>query len=133
MNIWPYITFILISALLLPFIEWCRWKKEYGKKPNLDKRVTVAIAVIAWLLVCWAFKLFAWPVLLFGISCLCIRGALYDPVLNLFMKRAIDAESTTTNSKTDKIEQRNRLSFRVQRLLYFLAAVCFAIAYEIIK
>lgn len=133
MNIWPYISFILVSALVLPFIEWCRWKKEFGEKDNLDKRVTVAIAVLFWLLVCWAFKLFHWQVFIFGISCLCIRGVFYDPALNLFMDRSIDKESDTTNSKTDHAERKLNINFIWQRILYAGAAISFAVLYELSK
>lgn len=133
MNIWPYITFILISSLLLPFIEWCRWKKEFGEKPNLDKRVTVAIAVLAWLLMCWAFRLFNWAVPFFALSCFGIRGTFYDPALNLFFGRYIDQESETTNSKTDHFERKSKISFIWQRVLYLGVAVVFALLYELTK
>lgn len=133
MNIWPYITFILIAALLLPFIEWCRYKNEYGKKPNLDKRVTTAIAVVCFLLLCWAFRLFQWPVIFFALSCLGIRGVFYDPALNLFFGRYIDEISTTTNSWIDHREQQMKISFWMQRFLYAGVAVVFGILYELIK
>lgn len=133
MNIWPYITFILVSAILLPFIEWCRWRKEFGKKVNLNKRATAAIAFASFLLVCLFFGLFQWPVLFFALCCLGIRGVFYDPALNLFFDRYIDEISTTTNSWIDHREQQMKISFWMQRILYAGVAVVFGILYELIK
>lgn len=130
---WPYITWSLICMLILPLIEWFRWKKEYGKKVNLDKWFTKGVAFAAWLLFIWATGLFSWAVLVFAVCCACIRGVFYDPALNIFFGRYIDNVSETTNSKTDQWERKKKISFWWQRALYLLAAVAFGIAYELIK
>lgn len=127
---WPYIIFSLACTLILPLIEWLRHKAEYGKKPNLDKSLTFAIAVTVWLVQVWIMGLFAWAVLFFAFSCVGIRGVFYDPALNIFFGRHIDDESETTNSKTDGFEQKHKISFRVQRLLYLGVAIVGAVLYE---
>jgi hypothetical protein len=119
--------------LLLPGIEWFRWKQEYGKKVNLDKWFTLGVAFTAWLIMVWAMGLFSWPVLVFGVCCVCIRGVFYDPSLNIFFGRYIDNVSETTNSKTDQWERKKKISFWMQRVLYLLAAIVFAVAYELLK
>lgn len=119
--------------LLLPFIEYKRWKKTYGEVVNLNKKVTVLIAVAMWLLMCLFLKLYDWPVLAFAVSCVGIRGFFYDPALNLFMGRYIDAESGTTNSKADQFEHRKKISFWVQRWFYLGVAIAAGILYELIK
>lgn len=130
---WPYLIYSIACMLLLPFIEWLRYKNEYGKKANLDKWGSIAIAAVVWLLQVWAMDMFQWAVVLFAICCICIRGVFYDPALNLFLGRYIDQESRTTNSKTDQWERRKKISFWWQRALYLLAAVAFGVAYELVK
>lgn len=130
---WPYIIWSLACMLLLPLIEWLRYKNEYGKKKNLNKAFTSVITFAAWLIVCFALKLFAWPVIFFAISCGGIRGLFYDPALNLFFGRYIDHQSETTNSRIDHFERKKKISFWVQRLLYLGVAVVFAVLYELTK
>lgn len=130
---WPYIIFSLISVFILPLIEWVRYKIEYGKKPNLDKYLTVTIVVIVWIIQVWIMNLFTWRIIFFAFSCFGIRGTFYDPSLNKFLGRGITDESKTTNSKTDQFEQKKKISFLWQRVLYAGVAIVFGVLYELSK
>jgi hypothetical protein len=131
--IWPYIIWSLVSILLLPAIERWRFNASYGKVVNLNKKITVAIAIAAWLIMCGFLGLYEWAVIFFALACFGIRGMFYDPSLNLFLGRYIDAESETTNSKTDKAERKLNIGFWWQRLIYLGIAVVFAVLYELTK
>ncbi|HLO37985.1 MAG TPA: hypothetical protein VK173_05840 [Lacibacter sp.] len=127
-----HILFIL-AVLLCVGIEAIRIKVMHGKVVNISKRITrriaaalfIAVIVVMSLFVWkqWLWNMWAWwkwPLILIVLSVeyVGIRGVLYDPLLNIVRKLKYFNDSTTTNSKTDQREQRYRINFWVQRLIY---------------
>lgn len=124
------IFYIIVSALVAPFIEKLRMKATHGKVVNIDHNISAGIGAALFLVDVIVCKLYFWPVILFVPCCIAVRGVFYDPSLNLMLGRYIDEESASTNNNTDRIEKKKKISFWAQRGYYFLAAVIFFFLYE---
>ena len=127
------IYFILVYGsftILLAFIENLRINAKKGEVLNIKHSWSGFGAIVAFIVTVAIFKQWNLYVLCLGISCIGMRGVFYDPALNLFLGRYIDAESETTDNKTDFFEKNRHISFWVQRLLYLvLTAAGFALYY----
>lgn len=129
--------YCILSAIVCALIDWYRIKSVHGEVENISKSWTVFLGG----LICFIgygifhkdpqfFIDFIIQLLLFCLLFASIRGSLYDISLNVFRKRKIDYESTKTNSKFDKKEQKWKLSFWQQRAIYSCLSVLFWIAYD---
>jgi len=135
---------LIISAVLLCFIiETIRIKVKHGKVVNINKTATKAIAVVLFIVIVVLGKTWQYGgnwftailfILLYGFMYGASRGVLYDPLLNVFaLKRKWWADSFTTNSNGDRLEQRRKINTYQQRAMYLgLWIVCIAL-FEICK
>ena len=117
--------FILSYAaltILLAIIEKYRIKANWGEILNIKHSWSGAGAIAAFILLLALFNQWNLYMICIGICCWGIRGIFYDPALNLLRGEYIDYESDSTTSKTDKAEKKRKISFWMQRLLYFLLA-----------
>lgn len=130
-----FVAWVLIVCLLLPWIEKIRYEHEYGKKENLNKKVTVMYAALAWLFPFTGVIIDAqgweWRMVFFILASAALRGFFWDPSLNLWLDRHIDDDPISTNSKTDWLERKWKLSFWKQRGLYLLLSALFILLYYI--
>lgn len=110
-------------TILLAFIEKLRIKAKWGEVLNIKHSWSGAGAILAFIATVAIFNQWNLYVLCLGVSCIGVRGVIYDPVLNLFRGEYIDYESPTTNSKSDKAEKKRNINFWGQRLLYLILAV----------
>lgn len=124
-------------SILLAFIESLRIDAVKGEVENINHSWSVAGGIAAFIVLVIIFRQWNMYVICLGISCLGVRGVFYDPALNLFLNRYIDQVSIKTTSGTDRLEQKNKLSFWVQRLLYLILAAAgfglFVVAHLIFK
>jgi hypothetical protein len=112
--VWLIITSLVV---LTAYIDYKRIKAVFGKQVNISKVFTVLIAI----------ALYSPVVIIFGtkyiIPIVTIRGILYDIALNLFRKLPIDYVSETTNSITDRKENRIFTSFWIEKFFYLIILI----------
>ncbi len=113
----------VIGVILTVFIEWLRIKAVKGKVQNINKLITYTIGLCCFL-ICSVFdKLSGVEYLLYAFYFACVRGVIYDPLLNVLRGLRWDYKSATTNSKLDKLLK--PVPFLALRLVYLLLAIFF--------
>ena len=115
------LTYAAFTVLLCAIEKW-RIDAKKGEVLNIKHSWSGAGAILAFIATVAIFNQWNLYVLCLGVSCWGIRGAIYDPVLNIFRGEYIDYESPTTDSKSDKAEKKRKISFWMQRLLYLILA-----------
>lgn len=114
---------IIIAVLLAAFIEGCRIEAVKGRWSNVPKWVTWLIGAALFGVVLWIFNPDKWYFIVPEMACL--RGLLYDPLLNRLRGLKWDYVSERTNSWLDRLEAKIGLHFTAQRILYGLLALLF--------
>lgn len=124
-------------TILLAFIEKLRIKANWGKVVNINHWYSFAGAVAAFIVTVAIFHQWNLYILCLALACIGVRGVFYDPSLNLFLGRYIDAESESSNNKSDALERKRKISFWMQRLLYLILTIAgyllFYVAHLIFK
>lgn len=122
--VWP-----IIAAILSAFIEWIRIKSVHGQVENVSKIWSVTVGFVL-LGVCLSleFSYYSDPtfisVILYSFYFATVRGALYDPFLNMFRGLKLDYISNSTNSWIDR-NIGSKVPFWAIRGVYALLSVFF--------
>lgn len=127
---------LLIYALytiLSAYVESIRIKKSWGFTENINKFVTVLIAIFGPIVIVLLSKMTAFQIATFFIGCVFVRGILYDAFLNCFRNVKIDYQSPTTNSKIDKFENFLKWDFWKQRRVYLYSLLTILFIYYLIR
>lgn len=120
---------IILAVLISAFIEGCRIEAVKGQWVNIPKFWTYIVQSVLFGIVLWIFKPYEWYFIIPEMAC--IRGLLYDPVLNRLRGLKWDYVSERTNSWMDRLEAKIGLHFTAQRVLYGILALILLILYEI--
>lgn len=123
----------LLYLILSTYVESIRIKNSWGIKKNINKFITFLIGIFGPVLILIFFDMNLFKIIVFLISCIMIRGILYDPFLNYFRGLKIDYQSSTTNSKVDKFETFLKWDFWKQRRTYLYTLLSILLVYYTIR
>lgn len=115
------LVFYSIYTIAAAAIDAWRIRATWGKVKNINHWISYAIAFagITGLWIAYNGFILQWSALAFLFACVCVRGVLYSPALNLLRREHIDYTSTTTNAITDHTQ----IPFWGQRALYLAGLV----------
>lgn len=133
-----FIVYTIAAIIVSVLIETIRIRVSYGKVQNISKVVSFTIGA-ALFGVCLALiytNYYYTPGLievgLYGLFYACVRGILYDPLLNLGTNKKLNYVSINTNSVIDWIERIGlKWGFWTERLIYLFLTILIGLLYAI--
>lgn len=123
-----------ILSLLFVLIEKWRIDRIKNKKPNVNHTVSWLIGFAGYVILLFVFEIWGWKTLTFAFVCAGIRGTIYDPFLNLALRRPLAYQSPKSDNKSDGWEVRYLgHNFWVHRAFYLLIFVIAFILHNLIR
>lgn len=134
-----FVIYTIAAIVLSVLIESVRIRVSYGKIENINKVVSFTIGAalfgvcLALIYTDYYYTPNPLEVGLYGLFYASVRGALYDPLLNLWTDKELDYVSTETNSVVDWIERVGlKWGFWTERLIYLSLTILTGLLYATI-